>query len=404
MLTRIKLENFKCFRELDLKCAPLTLLTGINGTGKSSVFQALVLLRQTVLRRAWEDRRLFSMGPQIDLGPASGFLHGDASHVRFVLEIDFYREDQLNNTGDEKSPLRQALELINSTSTFDQTFHFSRSDNQLVNEEGVEIDDFLDIEDENREITMAKYPPFGGELVYVNAERTGPRVTYPLSAFQDREESFGNNAELAWSYLNHHQWSLFDGDDPRLQGHEPQRLLDVVNMWLKEISPGTVVNLEDMPSTDRLVASFSFENTNEAPPLQHRPTNVGFGLSYTLPVIVSLLMPKETLCLIENPEAHLHPRGQTKIAELAARAAKSGVQVMVETHSDHFIDGIRIAVREGILTPDDVAIHYFERQGNESVVRSPVIDSNGRLSEWPAGFFDQHEMNLVRLLRPIQGS
>ena len=76
------------------------------------------------------------------------------------------------------------------------------------------------------------------------------------------------------------------------------------------------------------------------------------------------------------------------------------MQVMVETHSDHFIDGIRIAVREGILTPDDVAIHYFERQGNESVVKSPVIDSDGRLSEWPAGFFDQHEMNAVRLLGP----
>ena len=403
MLTNIKLENFKCFKELDLKCAPLTLLTGINGTGKSSVFQALVLLRQTIEERAWEDQRLFSRGPRIDLGPATEFLHGEASHIRFVLEIDFYREDQANKYGDETSTLRQAYELIDSTSTFDQTFRFSRSSNQLVNEEGVEIDDFLDITDENREITMVKYPPFGGKLVYVNAERTGPRVTYPLSAFQDREESFGNNAELAWSYLSHHQWSTFDGDDPRFQGDEPQRLLDAVNMWLKEISPGTVVNLEGVPSTDQLVASFSFENSKEAPPLQHRPTNVGFGLSYTLPVIVSLLMPKETLCLIENPEAHLHPRGQSKIAELAARAAKAGMQVMVETHSDHFIDGIRIAVREGVLTPEDVVFHYFERQGNESVVRSPVIDSDGRLSEWPPGFFDQHEMNLVRLLRPIQG-
>ena len=399
MLTNIKLENFKCFRELDLKCAPLTLLTGINGTGKSSVFQALILLRQTIEERAWEDQRLFSKGPRIDLGPVAELLHGDASQIRFVLDIDFYREDKWSDSDDEH---RQFLRAI-SLHTFDQTFHFSRSTNQLLNEDGAEIEDFLEISDENRDITMSKYPPFGGELVYVNAERIGPRVTYPLSTFQDREESFGNNAELAWSRLSHHQWSTFDGDDPRFQGDEQQRLLDAVNMWFKEISPGTVVNLESVPSTDQLVASFSFENSKEAPPLQHRPTNVGFGLSYTLPVIVSLLMPKETLCLMENPEAHLHPRGQSKIAELAARAAKAGMQVMVETHSDHFIDGIRIAVREGILTPDDVAIHYFERQGNESVVTSPVIDADGRLSEWPAGFFDQHEMNLVRLLRPIQG-
>ena len=105
--------------------------------------------------------------------------------------------------------------------------------------------------------------------------------------------------------------------------------------------------------------------------------------------------------MIENPEAHLHPQGQSKMAELAALAANAGVQVFVETHSDHFIDGIRIAVREGILTPEDTVFHYFERQGNESVVSSRVLDADGRLSEWPVGFFDQHEMNLVRLLGPI---
>ena len=152
------------------------------------------------------------------------------------------------------------------------------------------------------------------------------------------------------------------------------------------------------------MAEFEFMDTSVGVSPKHNATNVGFGLSYTLPVIVALLMPGGFMCMIENPEAHLHPGAQSKMAELAAHAAKAGVQVMVETHSDHFIDGVRIAVREGILTPDDVAIHYFERQGNESVVRSPVIDSDGRLSEWPAGFFDQHEMNLVRLLRPIQGS
>ena len=113
-----------------------------------------------------------------------------------------------------------------------------------------------------------------------------------------------------------------------------------------------------------------------------------------------MLTPSGALCLIENPEAHLHPRGQTKMAELAARAAAAGVQVIAETHSDHFLDGIRIAVRDGLVTPEQVAIHYFSREGNAATAKSPKVDKDGRLSEWPEGFFDQHEENLVKLLAP----
>jgi predicted ATPase len=113
-----------------------------------------------------------------------------------------------------------------------------------------------------------------------------------------------------------------------------------------------------------------------------------------------MLAEPGTLCLIENPEAHLHPRGQTKLAELAVRASLADVQVIVETHSDHFMDGVRIAVRDGLTSPDKTAIHYFERPDGETVVTSPQIDGDGRLSAWPDGFFDQHEENLEKLLAP----
>lgn len=127
-------------------------------------------------------------------------------------------------------------------------------------------------------------------------------------------------------------------------------------------------------------------------------TNVGLGLSSALPVLTALLAPPGSLCLIENPEAHLHPRVQTGLAELAVRAALAGVQVIVETHSDHFIDGIRIAVRDGLIGPDATAFHYFDRKGAKTVVSSPKVDADGRLSSWPSGFFDQHAENLTRLL------
>ena len=74
--------------------------------------------------------------------------------------------------------------------------------------------------------------------------------------------------------------------------------------------------------------------------------------------------------------------------------------MFVETHSDHFMDGVRIAVRDGLIAPADAAIHYFERDGGHTVVSSPEIDADGRLSHWPGGFFDQHDENLARLLAP----
>jgi predicted ATPase len=113
-----------------------------------------------------------------------------------------------------------------------------------------------------------------------------------------------------------------------------------------------------------------------------------------------LAAPKEGLVIIENPEAHLHPRGQTWIGELCARTAAAGVQVVIETHSDHVLDGARLMVKSGVLNRDNVMFHYLHQFGGRAVRRSPVIDDEGRLSEWPEGFFDQHRKNAAKLARP----
>jgi predicted ATPase len=111
-----------------------------------------------------------------------------------------------------------------------------------------------------------------------------------------------------------------------------------------------------------------------------------------------------SLLLLENPEAHLHPRGQAKLGELLARAASGGVQVIVESHSDHVLNGIRIAVRDGILAAEDAAIHFFARDPDATGVRSKVtqmrVDRDGRIDKWPEGFFDEWDRALEKLLEP----
>lgn len=373
MLRSIRLNHFKCFEQLDLKCAPINLLCGLNGMGKSSVIQALLVLRQSFEAGELHDGRLVLGGDRADLGAGSDVLFEDA----------------------ESDELGFALESDETTVGWRLFFEYSATADQLIvlHDGGEAPSHYVSPE-------WSVMPPFGGSLVYVPADRTGPRKMYPLSNVKAMQGDFGSSSEYAWNYLVHHQDDLLPDDDTRCGDSRSRRLIEVVDHWLQYVSPGTHVQLETIAAADAVIAGFSFDRFGDVTSRRHRATNVGFGLSYSLPVILGLLSGPGTLCLVENPESHLHPRGQTRLAELAVRAANQGVQVFVETHSDHFMDGVRIAVRDGLISPEDTVFHYFEREGNRSVVTSPTVDGEGRLSTWPVGFFDQGEENLARLLAP----
>ena len=370
MLHRIRLTNFKCFETLDLPCASLNLLCGLNGMGKSSVIQALLVLRQSFQTGDLLEGRLVLGGALADLGAGSDVLFEDAEEEVIGFEL------QRGETPDR----------------WTQAFGYSRTGDQLsvigpAVEAGVPQ-------------LWRAFPPFGGRCHYVQAERVGPRKSYPLSEVLARRGEFGRRGEYAWNYLNEHQDDSLPADDPRSGNGSTRRLRGAVDHWLQDVTPGAHLQLESVLAADAVLAGFTFDRPGDVASRRHRATNVGFGLSYVLPVVLALLSEPGTLCLIENPEAHLHPRGQTRLAELASRAAAAGVQVFAETHSDHFLDGVRLAVRDGLIAPDQTAIHYFERRDGRTTVTSPEIDADGFLPHWPDGFFDQRDDNLARLLGP----
>lgn len=128
----------------------------------------------------------------------------------------------------------------------------------------------------------------------------------------------------------------------------------------------------------------------------HRPIHVGFGLTQVLPIIVAALSAEVgDIILIENPEVHLHPAGQALMGQFLADVANAGVQVIVETHSDHVLNGIRRAVRAKRITPEQVALHFFRpRSVDIAQVISPQLDSSGNIDTWPEGFFDQFDKDM----------
>lgn len=120
-----------------------------------------------------------------------------------------------------------------------------------------------------------------------------------------------------------------------------------------------------------------------------------------------LSVGKGGLLLVENPEAHLHPRGQSKMGAFLARVAASGVQVVVETHSDHVLNGVRRAIAaERVLEPRQAVLHFFDtnvdRAGAPQVERIE-IRADGELTAWPERFFDQRQADLGALARAGEG-
>ena len=402
MLRNIKLMHFKCFEQLELDCKQFNLLCGLNGMGKSSVIQALLILRQSFETGELLAGRLALNGERIAVGTGADVLFEDAECdvLEFALESNTIARPWKMEF--DCSGMADLLELSPSKSK-ELKNHLNEEILNPVLKGRISEETLREqlIEYHYRHSEWREVPPFGGKLIYVNAERVGPQKLYPVSTdVLTRRRDFGESGEYAWDYLNRHKNDLLQADDPRCIEGVDRPLLAIVDQWMQDVCPGAHLQLEEVRAADAVIAGFTFDREDDVASRRHRATNVGFGLSYALPVILALLSKPGTLCLIENPEAHLHPRGQTKLAELAARASKAGVQVIAETHSDHFMDGVRIAVREGLIEPDAVAFHYFERKGNQTVVTSPQVDSDGRLSSWPIGFFDQHDENLARLLAP----
>jgi predicted ATPase len=367
--------------------------------GKSSVIQSLLLLRQSSKTSMGPVRELLLSGNLVDLGTGADVFYDNAEEDEIGIAVEFTLNDPF-----VRVRLSNAFPYDRTAATLKTVERHSPSW-FLVQEEGTERGWRRALPAERPELLpQAKNSLLRSSgFQYLCAERLGPRKVLPVSEERVRRRDLGKQGEYVLHYLLHCAAELLDETDPRHSEHAGKAtLLDQTMAWLQEVSPGTRLNINLVEAADMALARFSFARRGDIPTREMRPTNVGFGLSYVLPVIVALLGAKTgDLVIIENPEAHLHPRGQTRLGQLAARAAAAGVQVIIETHSDHLLDGVRIDVRNRRIAPDGVRIHYFERDGAEAIVKSPDIDAEGRLSDWPKGFFDQHDENLIELLAPV---
>ncbi len=376
MLSNLYISGFKCFDTLDLDLGPLTLLAGVNGGGKSTVIQALVLLAQTFELREW-GRRLLLDGPELALGSVADVLSQYTGRRQLVLGVNAGAERVVWTFRAED---RRALAIDLAAVAIDG------QDVPL----GDAVRWLLPAPHAARSIAVGALR----RLSWITAERSGPRELLPLKD-ADGHTRVGHRGELAAGLL---YWRESDGVIPALCVPDtPQTLFHQVRAHMQQIFPGCDLRISTIERAS--VVSLHFRSDSRAD--FQRPQNVGFGLTQIFPIVVALLAAREgDLLLIENPEVHLHPGAQQHIGVLAARTAAFGVQVIMETHSDHVLNGVRLAVKRGLVPAQDVAVHFFGHTppGQAVVPISPRIDADGRLDIWPDGFFDQLDFALSELL------
>ena len=376
MLSLLELKHFKCFELLRLPLSSLTVLSGTNASGKSSVLQSLVLLHQTMRDHEWSNRLVLN-GDVTQLGTVSDVVDQVNGRDRFEIGLN---DDQIQCNWEfvgERRDMSARLVQISIGGKSTDPPPLLRW--LLPLDEAVEAQTLaLGIRD----------------LTYITAERDGPREVYPL---MDEHEArmVGPRGEYAVSALYH-------GRDDRINAQLvltdfAPTLSRQVEARLHAFFPGCRLDVQQIAGTT--AATLGIRISEDTGFL--RPIHCGFGITQILPIIVAVLSAHSLddcgnpLLLIENPEVHLHPAGQALIGEFLAEAAHAGVQLIVETHSDHVLNGIRRAVKSGCASADEVAIHFMrERSLHETQVLSPSLDSSGNIDVWPEGFFDQFDKDL----------
>lgn len=424
MFTQLTLKHFKAWRErIEIPLAPVTVLLGTNSSGKSSLLQALLLMKQTALS---PDRSIHLNFGGDDVNDYFNFGHFDdvltrgASPRQFEIGFSFNRE--FSNAEDNSWDF--------SYGSFSATYGMISSGSAVILE--LELwgkGGFLDVHPSRycgtvRAIRRDKgaYSIFGvsdefkarGKSRDYAPERS---IALPAEAIQllahdgiyAEDISLAIRHELAdIAYLGplrrkperDYVWNktkpgelgtdgagfvnaLFDSAFHKSKNGKPDDIIQEVSAWLARM--GVAERLE----ARQVGRSSRYEIVVHKDGVVANLRDVGIGISQVLPVLtVAYFAPEGATILLEEPEIHLHPLAQSVLAELFVEVSrKRRVQFIVETHSEHLFRRLQTLVAKEDLSLDDCRMYFVERQGADALLKHLVLDQYGRVTEWPDKFF-----------------
>ena len=382
MIRSIELRHFKAIKKKHFPLRQLNILLGLNGQGKSSLIQALLLLRQSdklsggELKLNGGDSGLVNAGTAKDL-----FYQYNPHQMSIALQFDgadFYQMDfgYLAETDLlQCSPTKKGRDYLSQNAgqpLFTNNFQYLNA--QRIEPKSVNIASYTSVKDAN---SLGKYGQYTAHYIELRG---------------DEAVHFDN--------LLHRNTEIYEDKG---EAKVDRTLKNQINLWLGEISPGVRVQTSKI-SSDLILLEYKYKQPTFGTTNSFKPENVGFGISYALHVVTALLSARPgELIIIENPESHIHPRGQAELGKLIARAAQNeGVQLVIETHSDHILNGVRVAVKEANLDKDKVIVFYFSKvvadMEQYAKITDIEVDKNGTLSEYPENLLDEWANQLSKLI------
>jgi predicted ATPase len=437
MLTHLRIQNFKAWRDTGpIRLAPLTVIFGANSAGKSSLGHLLLALQQTA--RSTDRKRALHLGDPdslIDLGTFEDCLYGHDQAKTMSFELGW----QLPRALEVKDPLppgkryqgqsmRLSVELAagkaaqpevraidyelkaEESTVLDVAFRrgadrklslsSSRFDFKMADGRKWPLDDpekFYRVSD----VTTARFKNAGfmsdlalaaesmlDSLSYLGPLRSHPRRIYQWSG--DTPSSVGQMGELTIAAILAAQ---NDGRQLNRGPHKAKRgFAEFIAGWLKDL--GVIHDFSVRPVAEgRKEYEVLIKTGSKSPDV--KITDVGFGVSQVLPALVqAFYCPPHSTVWMEQPEIHLHPQVQSELADVFISATQSRqdgeerhVQLIVESHSEHFLNRLQRRVAEGVLHPEQVAIYFCRRSSAGAELEPLQLNMFGDIENWPPNFF-----------------
>ena len=441
MLKTISLENFKLHTSTKIDTARLTVFIGPNNSGKSSIFQAILTLRQAASRAqahylnpgvrrqqtSEEQPYLYAAEQQIDLGSFEDVIHSGQSEIRIGLEggitesdVDFGGERGIslqvgvrNNAIDHhmgriefhvaSMGLRDVLAWnwsqgvpqqeprANPVLVRESQLYFQSQGNfQFLSAAGSAAAPNLSPSDSAMlsafSTSLARTPvSFLNSFRAVYALRGLEESGYPLTAGPESGLDRMMLADRTLALL-----SIFAYKN---------EVLDRVSAWLENLL-GVRVRIKLTPPKRVTLICQSVPSKPGMGLFSNEGTGAG-QLPFIL-VPIALAAPGESV-MISEPEVHLHPKAQSELARLFVKIAdRDKKQFLIETHSEHVLNALLNSVAKGDVGKEDLAIHYFEPQGGTVEIRRLEVDSHGRVEGGLPGFFDQSLSELTEYLETLK--
>ncbi len=433
MLKHLSFRNFKSWKSMDMQCAPITGIFGTNSSGKSSILQILLMLKQT---KDATDRAvaLDINGRLVQLGTITDLLHRHEEAETIEWQLDWQEPEEFTIKDLSQVPadplacgkdlsIRAKVKARNRSAwTSSLAYEFGgrtfllepKSDSftefQLseATQNSLSEESFRFIRNPGRAWRLpgpmksyafpdqvrtyyqnagfladleARYEGFLDRVYYLGPLREDPKRDYLWS--RSRPSDVGLRGENAIDAI----LAATEAGEKRNLKHRSRRMAfqAMIAHWLREMKMIHSFRIEQIAEGSNRWQARVKTNAGSSEVFL---TDVGFGVSQVLPVITLLqYVPEGSIVLLEQPEIHLHPLAQAELAEVIIQAVRHRkLQVIVESHSEHLLLRLQRRIAEGEFSHDDIKLYFCDSWRGESRLTQLQVDLFGQIGNWPNNF------------------